>query len=131
MCAHYHDTNFVRYFSIYKVGSINDVNVIMCAINKLTKQCEGVQQKFLKLVYKLRMRAYYYNHNYTAICYIIKGTTSPAERCDLGSVKLEKFHEFFQVYINLCQRNCDNMWLVMAGYEIKVSRRQICTESSI
>ena len=40
---------------------------------------------------------------------VVKGTTSPAERCDLGSVKLEKVHEFFQVCLNLCQRNCDNI----------------------
>ena len=57
----------------------------------------------------------------------IKCTTSPAERCDLGSVNLEKVHEFFQVCLNLCQRSCDNMWLVMARYEIKVS--QIYPES--
>ena len=56
----------------------------------------------------------------------IKGTTSPAERCDLGGVKLEKVHEFFQVCLNFCQRNCDNMWLVMARYEIKVSHLSSC-----
>ena len=60
-------------------------------------------------------------------CPFVKGTTSPAERCDLGDVKLEKVHEFFHVCLNLCQRNCDNMWLVMARYEIKVS--QIYPES--
>ena len=57
----------------------------------------------------------------------IKGTTSPAERCDLCGVKPHKVHEFFQVCLNLCQRSSDNMWLIMARYEIKVG--QICTGS--
>ena len=29
---------------------------------------------------------------------MLKGTVSPAERCDFVSVKLEKVHELFQVY---------------------------------
>ena len=68
--------------------------------------------------------------NGTLMCgFLIKGTASPAERCDLGGVKLEKVHEFFQVCLNLCQRSCDNMWLVMAHYEIKVG--QILTDPLI
>ena len=59
----------------------------------------------------------------------IEGTASLAVRCDLGGLKLEKVHEFFQVCLNLCRRSCDNMWLVMARYEIKVG--QILTDSLI
>ena len=71
-----------------------------------------------------KMRVYKEN-----LSIVIKGTASLAERCDLGGMKLEKVHEFFQVCLNLCRRSCDNMWLIIARYEIKVG--QILTDPLI
>ena len=38
-----------------------------------------------------------YNMSLVRVALCIKGTASPAERCDFVGVKLEKVHEFFQV----------------------------------
>ena len=35
----------------------------------------------------------------------LKGTVSPAERCDFVGVKLEKVHELFQVWSYLWERS--------------------------
>ena len=57
-----------------------------------------------------------------------RDTISPAEQCDLEGVKLEEVHDFthfFKFFLNLYQRSCDDVLLVMIT---KVG--QIYTESS-
>ena len=59
----------------------------------------------------------------------LKGTVSPAERCDLVGVKLEKVHELFQV-CRICGKGLAFIiWLNTAYYSTKVF--VINTQSSI
>ena len=46
---------------------------------------------------------------------LLKGTVSPAERCDFVSVKLEKVHELFQV-CRICEKGV--VFYNMAQYSL-------------
>ena len=70
-----------------------DICFRLGALNKLLQTCRDlVRRKFIQ--YKTNSIQSNLRH---VGAFLLKGTTSPAERCDLGGVKLEKVHEFFQV----------------------------------